>query len=163
MAAQPEMMVSILLPALTRAREKANQVKCASNMRQIGQGIMLFANDHKGKFPDDLGALLDEGIAPVVVICPSAVSPQTNWPGLPQDKQREWINANSQYTYLGKGLDTNVNPETPVLYENPQHHSGEGANVLFADGHVEFVMAGSLNAILGKKASANGAGNRPGK
>ena len=47
--------VSILLPALSRAREAAMQVKCASNMRQIGQGMMLYANAHNGKLPHRTG------------------------------------------------------------------------------------------------------------
>ena len=45
------LLISILLPALNSARERANRVKCASNLRQIGQGIMLYANDNKGMYP----------------------------------------------------------------------------------------------------------------
>jgi prepilin-type N-terminal cleavage/methylation domain-containing protein/prepilin-type processing-associated H-X9-DG protein len=41
------LLISILLPALNAARERANRVKCASNLRQIGQGIMLYANDNR--------------------------------------------------------------------------------------------------------------------
>ena len=154
LAAQP-LMVSILLPSLTRAREKANQVKCASNMRQLGMCMILFANDHKGKYPDNLGSLMDEGVAPEVFLCPSEQAPQGSWKNLPADQQRQWVNTNSQYIYVGKGLNMSVNPETPVLYEDPQHHAGEGANVLFADGHVEFIVAGNLEAILGKKAAGH--------
>ena len=42
---------SILLPSLNRSREIANRIKCASNERQIGQGMLLYANDHKGHYP----------------------------------------------------------------------------------------------------------------
>src|SRR5450432_8261 len=45
------LLISILLPSLNRARETANRVKCASNLRQIGQAYMLYANDQKGLFP----------------------------------------------------------------------------------------------------------------
>jgi len=45
------LLISILLPSLNRARETANRVKCASNMRQVGQGILLYANDNKGAYP----------------------------------------------------------------------------------------------------------------
>ena len=41
------LLISILLPALQKAREQANRVKCASNMRQIVLGAMLYAEDNK--------------------------------------------------------------------------------------------------------------------
>lgn len=45
------LLISILLPSLNRARETANRVKCASNLRQIGQAILIYSNDAKGPYP----------------------------------------------------------------------------------------------------------------
>jgi len=45
------LLISILLPSLNRAREQANRIKCASNLRQIGQSIQIYANENKGAFP----------------------------------------------------------------------------------------------------------------
>src|SRR6187431_616888 len=45
------LLVSILLPALNRARESANRVKCMSNMKQLMTAALLFANEHKGSLP----------------------------------------------------------------------------------------------------------------
>jgi prepilin-type N-terminal cleavage/methylation domain-containing protein/prepilin-type processing-associated H-X9-DG protein len=45
------LLISILLPSLNRARETANRIKCGSNLRQIGQAILLYANDNKGNYP----------------------------------------------------------------------------------------------------------------
>src|SRR5437660_10096103 len=45
------LLISILLPSLNRARETANRVKCASNLRQIGQAILLYANENKQAYP----------------------------------------------------------------------------------------------------------------
>src|SRR5258708_28553296 len=44
-------LISILLPALGKSREKANQVKCAAQVRQILQGMLLHANEHRGYMP----------------------------------------------------------------------------------------------------------------
>jgi prepilin-type N-terminal cleavage/methylation domain-containing protein/prepilin-type processing-associated H-X9-DG protein len=45
------LLISILLPSLNRARETANRVKCASNLRQIGQAILLYTNENRGVYP----------------------------------------------------------------------------------------------------------------
>jgi prepilin-type N-terminal cleavage/methylation domain-containing protein len=45
------LLISILLPSLNRARETANRVKCSSNLRQIGQAILLYSNENKGNYP----------------------------------------------------------------------------------------------------------------
>ena len=45
------LLISILLPSLNKARETANRVKCAANLKQIGNGLMLYSNENKGLFP----------------------------------------------------------------------------------------------------------------
>lgn len=42
------MLIGMLLPALTRARQKANMIACASNLRQIGSYFQMYANDNRG-------------------------------------------------------------------------------------------------------------------
>jgi len=46
------LLISILLPSLSKARRAAQVVKCASQLRGIGQSFQMFASDHKGNFPD---------------------------------------------------------------------------------------------------------------
>ena len=45
-------LITILLPALSRAREKARIVVCTGNLSQIGRGAYLFLKDNTNKFPD---------------------------------------------------------------------------------------------------------------
>ena len=41
-------LIAILLPTLARARDQAKSAQCLSNLRQIGQGFLFYANDNKG-------------------------------------------------------------------------------------------------------------------
>jgi prepilin-type N-terminal cleavage/methylation domain-containing protein/prepilin-type processing-associated H-X9-DG protein len=45
------LLISILMPALSRAREQANAVKCLSNVRQVGMALYMYANDNRGFYP----------------------------------------------------------------------------------------------------------------
>jgi prepilin-type N-terminal cleavage/methylation domain-containing protein/prepilin-type processing-associated H-X9-DG protein len=45
------LLISILLPALNKAREQANAIKCASNMRQIFSYVEMYVNDNRGCLP----------------------------------------------------------------------------------------------------------------
>ncbi|HSU65937.1 MAG TPA: type II secretion system protein [Tepidisphaeraceae bacterium] len=68
-------LISILLPALSAAREQANTVKCLSNMRQIGQAQAAYAADFKGyavpagymAMPIQSNGLLTENFATLLV------------------------------------------------------------------------------------------------
>jgi prepilin-type N-terminal cleavage/methylation domain-containing protein len=44
-------LVAILLPALSTARAQSQTVRCLSNLRQIGQTALIYANSYKGHFP----------------------------------------------------------------------------------------------------------------
>src|SRR5690349_11608452 len=41
------LLISILLPALNRAREQANALKCMANLRSIGQTMAMYQNTYK--------------------------------------------------------------------------------------------------------------------
>src|ERR1700722_4903869 len=45
------LLISILLPALSRARQSASSIQCQSNLRQIGQAIIMYAGDYHGTLP----------------------------------------------------------------------------------------------------------------
>ena len=45
------LLIAILLPALTKAKENANRTACLSNIRQLGVGFMMYTQDNRGKWP----------------------------------------------------------------------------------------------------------------
>jgi prepilin-type N-terminal cleavage/methylation domain-containing protein/prepilin-type processing-associated H-X9-DG protein len=44
-------LISLLLPALNKARESANRLACASNMRQVGQIMFMYVSENQGTLP----------------------------------------------------------------------------------------------------------------
>ena len=45
------LLISILLPALSKAREQANRTKCMANERQIIMAALQYTNDYRGALP----------------------------------------------------------------------------------------------------------------
>jgi len=45
------LLIAILLPALSAAKEQARRTVCLSNLRQIGIGVVMYRDDYDQKFP----------------------------------------------------------------------------------------------------------------
>src|ERR1700744_3297920 len=44
-------LAAMLLPALAKAKARANQVRCLNNVKQLGMGFMLYVGDFKDVMP----------------------------------------------------------------------------------------------------------------
>jgi prepilin-type processing-associated H-X9-DG protein len=140
-------MLAVMLPSLSRARETANRIKCASNMRQIGQALLLYANNNHGQYPPRLeDVLLDGNVVPQVFVCPT--TNDTPAPGTTVQQQAAALSAGGHESYIYvPNLNSSVSPDTVLLYEPPTNH-GSGSNILFGDGHVEFDPQTRAAAII---------------
>lgn len=48
-------LAGLLLPALAKAKEKAVKAQCASNLKQWGIAVTMYAGDYRNFFPDNSG------------------------------------------------------------------------------------------------------------
>jgi hypothetical protein len=110
--------LSILLPALDRARELAKRVQCASQLHSIGIAINLYQNENRDQNPPNLKLLTTtEDLDPKMLICPSS-----------DDEVGE-----VSYVYRGEDLDASAPAFMIIAYDKYENHQGEARNVLFAD------------------------------
>lgn len=82
-------LAAILFPVFARAREKARQASCESNLKQLGLAMMSYATDYDGCFPISTPSCQAMGINSVqpwwtstgpyvknagILMCPSAIN-----------------------------------------------------------------------------------------
>lgn len=163
---------ALVLSALNRSKYSPNRVKCASNMRALGQAMMMYAYGHQGQLPDSLATLREsQDISPPAFVCPASDDRPAD--GATAQAIRDQFAAHGyvSYVYLGHGLTrTAFDDEGLVLMcEPPANHSGEGMNVLLGTGAVRWVPANQARAIVDQIAArktpvrlVDGASQRPG-
>ena len=155
------LMASILLPSFSKARETANRAKSASNLHQIGLAILLYQQDNNQKFPDDLGVLVNaEQIGAEVFLSPGTDhAVPAEFAGMTAEEKAKWVDENSDYVFLGKGQK---NPDATfiVAYEKLTLHDGDGANVLFGDGHAEWLTAAEAKEKIDQQTAKDGKDNK---
>lgn len=45
-------LIGILIPVVSKAREQAKRTQCLSNLRELGAAMLMYANQHKDKLPN---------------------------------------------------------------------------------------------------------------
>jgi len=125
-AKQANEVAAALREPLARARQVALRVQSSSNIRQILQACLLYANENKGKYPDDMKALQ----AAMAKFNPGMVKRVMTNPAHPEIQPA--------YVYIKPAKGNAATAETVVIYESHKDF-GNGINVGFADGHVEWV------------------------
>jgi prepilin-type N-terminal cleavage/methylation domain-containing protein len=68
-------LASLLLPAFSRAKEKARLTKCISNVKQVGIAMMMYIDDYNGHFPP---RIQDAPTNTLSYPCKSCRQPDTN-------------------------------------------------------------------------------------
>ena len=76
------LLVAILLPALSQAREAARRVVCGSNLRQHGVALHLYANDHSYELPQQ-PSRSNTCTYPSRVLIDTGTKEIRNWPLVP--------------------------------------------------------------------------------
>jgi prepilin-type processing-associated H-X9-DG protein len=144
------LLISILLPSLNRARETANRVYCASNLRQIGQAELLYANENRGLLSPDFPAILmTQDITAPVFVCPASDDTPAPAPANPAavHQQAAVLHQHCSYKYVPG--QNNAAPATAVIaYEPLTNHDGDGANFLWGDGHVSWEDKQTATALI---------------
>lgn len=128
-------LISLLLPALSMARRSAQQVNCASNLRQLGLAFLMYCEDYRGTYPaaqdpisPGIWLWMGRGWRPLLE--PYAMRSSMN-PGVffcpADDKAREQYD-NTSYAYSMSFYHSpdqiNAMTTTAANYSNPQPPAG---------------------------------------
>ena len=139
-------------PLIRYGSWRAGRVHCASNLLQIGQGIALYANDHGGRFPDDLSLLvLHADLSPGALICASSIEEQATGETVEEVAANSIKRGHCSFIYVGRGLTWPAAEDLIVAYEYDENHEGQGMNILFADGHVEWFTMEVAKGLIAKQ------------
>ena len=122
-------LASLLLPALSRAKEKARSIQCMNNVRQMALSYNLYADDHNDTYPPDFMTMKDQLTTPIVLICPADPN-HASRAGLTWGS---FDTSQSSYEYVTHGL----NSSTPAFEKKVLFRCRIHGHVCLGDGRVE--------------------------
>ncbi|MBR6059781.1 MAG: type II secretion system protein [Victivallales bacterium] len=160
-------LAAMLMPALGKARESANQIDCTNNLSNIGKALFIYAQDNRSNFPvqssgDDADwehSHNDHGLyflgytgymdTTKILLCRSAKQKTfENYNSAPTSAVSYEISADGKSTekcsylyYAGFNTDELTANEGFVRDKNKDHKNL--GNVLYGDSHVQKQVVGA--------------------
>jgi prepilin-type N-terminal cleavage/methylation domain-containing protein/prepilin-type processing-associated H-X9-DG protein len=141
-------LAGMLLPALNKSREKARQVNCLSNLRQVGQAVFMYGNDFDGKYQtennEDGFEKLIEGLYLKnykVILCPSDTDAVA-----PTDVSN--LTSNNVSYILQGGMTERDSSDSGLSGDSLTNHENYG-NILFLDSHTKGYIGANWTSNTG--------------
>ncbi|MFC1760507.1 hypothetical protein ACFL6U_00320 [Planctomycetota bacterium] len=127
------LMNQLVGPWLINAREQMRERVCQTNLKGLGKALVIYANDYEDQFPPNLDILIEAcEMAPRGLMCPA-------------------VRAKDSYVYRAMDLKWQQQGELMIMaYDKLVNHSHQGRNVLFMDGHVEWMTEEAFQKAIGK-------------
>jgi hypothetical protein len=143
---------AMMLPALAAAHDRAREINCMNNEKQLALAVKMYSDDNQGQFPPATtwcDAITRYTAGSGIFKCPAASS-----------------NSRCDYAFNAKlsGMDVSkVDSQTVMIFESdagwnasggeeslaarPRHKHGRNYVVAFVDGHTEAVSQSRLNTL----------------
>lgn len=172
------LLLAILMPALGRVKTIAQRTICSTNLQGLGNAMIVYANDYDGQLPpaDQWCDLLisETDVYPGSLICPDsdAVEGESSYAininaagkkldelpadmvllfetelGKEEGPRTEIIEARANSPVYPKRWNQAGGPEI-MSTPHSMHTDETGCNIVFIDGHVEFVSGDALQNLL---------------
>jgi prepilin-type processing-associated H-X9-DG protein len=145
------MQLAIMMPALSRTKVLAQRLVCGTNIHGLGSAMQVYAFDYNDKFPtgskwcDLLVEQVD--VSPKSLVCPGAVDDsQCNY-AMNENTERLGKDVPDDMVLLFETSESGWNVVGGKELLSTDNHRGDGCNVLFADGHSEFVRTENLDTL----------------
>jgi hypothetical protein len=121
-------LAGMMLPALSKAKAKAQQIKSINNLKNIGLAARIYASDNDGRLPNSFEEMMAELATDRILFDP---------------------NTGERYTYIGAGK-IESDPHAILAYSSEK---GGRREVVMGDGSVQVVTTARFGELLANEAA----------